>query len=79
MEEKRLFQVLDEMNVHDIENGTRLISLHPDLVSADKCKQGTRVTMGAHEGAALDILNGKLMPVLMLVDKEEYFKRNPKK
>jgi hypothetical protein len=76
---KRLFQVLDEMNVHDIENNSALIGICPDFISADTFKGGCKITMGAPLGTVNEIMNGKYMPVLLLIDKEEYFKRNPKK
>nr|DAI89655.1 MAG TPA: hypothetical protein [Caudoviricetes sp.] len=74
MEKKRLFQTLDEMNLLDIENGTRLVSVGSNFISADKIKQGTKISMGSDDSALHQILNDKVIPILLLVDKEEYFK-----
>lgn len=72
---KRVFQVLDEMNVEDGEKNTTLVGVCPDFVSADKVSNGVIITMGAPESALHGIMNRKTMPILLLVDKEEYFKR----
>lgn len=78
MTEKRLFQVLDEMNQHDTENKTALIGLCNQLISGDKVKGGAKISMGAPEGALHDIMSGKTIPILLLINKEEYFKRKEK-
>lgn len=72
---KRLFQVLDDMNVEDSENGTQLVSVCGSFISADKVKQGTKVAMGADGSAIIEIMNDKVIPILLLIDKEEYNKR----
>lgn len=72
---KRLFQILDEMNQHDVENNTSLVGVCPDLISADKIKQGTKVAMGVPGNAVFEIMNGKVIPILLLIDSEEYEKR----
>ena len=72
---KRLFEVLDEMNLADVENGTRLVSLSNILISADKVKQGASIKMGADEQCLYDLMNGKAIAILLIVDKEEYHKR----
>lgn len=77
MEKKRLFQILDDMNVTDIENGTRLVSVSSNLISADTIKQGCKITMGVPLGTVNDLMTDKVMPVLLLVDKATYFKLNP--
>lgn len=69
---KRLFQVLDEMNVMDIENGTQFLSVGGDLVSADLVKAGAKICMGSHPSAITDIMNNKVIPVLLLIDAETY-------
>lgn len=74
MEKKRLFQTLDEMNVSDIENGTRLVSVSSNFIAGDTIKAGCKITMGAPLGTVNDLMNDKLIPVLLLVDKKEYFK-----
>lgn len=74
MENKRLFQVLDEMNVSDMEKGTRLVSVSGNFISADKVKQGTKVSMGSDDSSLFGIMNDKLIPVLLLIDKETYLK-----
>lgn len=73
---KRLFQVLDEMNQSDIKNGpeSRSVGVSYTLISADKVKQGTQVSMGADHQAIIDIMTEKVVPILILVNKEEYLK-----
>jgi hypothetical protein len=73
--EKRLFQILDEMNLHDIEHNTSMVAVSSNLVSGNKVKQGAVVTMGIPEDALFDIMNDKVMPVLLIVDKNEYQQR----
>lgn len=79
--EKRLFEILDEMNQEDTEKGTRLVEVANYFISADKIKQGAKISMGADEGAINQIASGEKIPLLVLVDKVEYFKRKeePKK
>lgn len=72
---KTIFEILDEMNLDDVINGTRLVGISNTLVSADKVKQGGKVSMGVDEKALYDLIDGKVLPILVLVDKEEYFKR----
>lgn len=72
---KRMFQVLDEMNLHDTENKTRLVAVSGNFVSADKVKKGATVTMGIDEQALFDIASQKVIPIVVLVDSEEYHKR----
>lgn len=75
---KRLFEVLDEMNVEDGINKTSLVAVCPDFISADRVKRGTKVTMGVGYEVIDDMLSDKSMPVLLIIDKKEYFKRiNP--
>lgn len=73
---KSMFQILDEMNLYDINNNTRLVSISNTLISANKVKQGAQISIGVDEQALFDIMNEKVIPILMLVDKEEYIKRN---
>lgn len=73
MAKKRLFQILDEMNILDTENNTKLVQVCPNLVSANFSKNlGTKITMGCPGNVVLDIDADKLIPVLVLVDKSEY-------
>lgn len=74
MKKKRLFQVLDEMNVSDIENGTKLVSVSSNFISADKIKQGSKIAMGSDDSAVMELIREKVIPVLLLIDKETYFK-----
>jgi len=74
-DKKRLFQVLDEMNVEDGKNKTSLVSVSPHFISADKVKQGAKICMGAEEHVIMDLWNEKSMAVLLIIDKAEYFKR----
>lgn len=72
---KRMFEILDEMNLDDVKDNTRLVAISNTLISADKVKQGAKISMGADEQVLYDLMNEKVIPVLILVDKDEYFKR----
>lgn len=74
-EKRRLFQVLDEMNVEDIEKGTRLVEVSSNLISANTIKQGGKVTMGVPQQSIMDLSLDNKIPVLLMVNKDEYFKR----
>lgn len=76
MEKKNVFKFMHELNERDTKDGTRLISLCPGLVSANKVKHGCHVVMGAPEQVLMDIMGGKLTPILLLVDNEELEKFN---
>lgn len=73
--EKRLFEVLDEMNQDDTKNNTRLVAVSNAFVSGNKVKQGAIISMGTTEQCLLDLLTDKYIALLLVVDKEEYFKR----
>lgn len=73
---KRLFEVLDEMNIEDGINKTSLVAVSPNFISADKVKGGTKVSMGAEDYVINDLLTDKSMPILLIIDKKEYFKRS---
>lgn len=72
MSNKRLFQVLDEMNVNDEANKTETCACCFDLVGANKVKVGGHVTMGVPTEAVLKILLGEYQPMLVLLDKKVY-------
>ncbi len=72
---KRLFEVLDDMNQSDTENKTKLVAVSNAFVSGNKVKAGAHITMGAEESCLLDLLSGKAIALLLVVDKEEYLKR----
>jgi len=72
---KSLFQVLDEMNQDDIRNNTSLIEVSGNMLSGNTVKHGCKITMGAATHCIQDIMTGKKIPLLVLIDKEEYFKR----
>lgn len=63
------------MNQYDTEKGTALVSVNPDVISTDKVKQGGKISIGVPENIMWDIINGKKIPILVVVDKDEYFKR----
>lgn len=76
--EKRLFQILDEMNLSDCENNTNFVAVCNEFVSLNKSKKGVIISMGAPESVTFEILEGKIIPILILVDKKEYQKRDTK-
>lgn len=73
---KRLFEALDELNVKDAENGSRLVGVCYDIVSATYGikEGGTRVTIGVPGNVVLDIDSGELVPILVLADRKELIK-----
>lgn len=75
MKKKRMFKNLDEMNQEDSAKGTQMVQIGIDVISIDKVKGGCKVAMGMPESALYDIMNQKRIPFLVLVDKDEYFKR----
>lgn len=76
---KRPFQVMDEMNVADEANKTSMVAICPDFIGADKSKKGAVVKMGAPESVLFDLISEKTMPVLLLLNRVEYFKRMEEK
>jgi len=72
---KRMFEILDEMNIDDVRDNTRLVAVSNTLISVDKVKQGVKISMGADHHFLDDLLSDKVIPVLILVDKSEFFKR----
>lgn len=76
---KRLFQVLDDMNVIDIQNKTEMVVLCPSVTEMKHVKKGTLVTIGVAEGVIN--INDQMSDnpskriTLMIVDAEEYEKR----
>lgn len=73
---KRLFQILDEMNVKDGENNTQTVAISNTLVEAKSCKQGGLVTMGVDQLRLQQLaLGGKNhIALLLVIDKNEYEK-----
>jgi len=72
---KRTFEILDEMNQEDTEKGTQMVVVSPYFVSAQTAKGGAHVTMGVDSKILMDLTTEKRIAILVLVDKEEYFKR----
>jgi hypothetical protein len=78
---KKLFEVLQAMLDKDIEEGledgdkNRIVRSNT-LVSAKLVKQGVQITMGLGGNAKtmLDLESQKKIPILFLVDYEEYKK-----
>lgn len=76
MAKKRLFEILDDMNVHDTNHNTRLVSVSGNFVEGRKVSQGALVTMGVPYEELQGVLDNTRMPVLLMVDKKEYNARN---
>lgn len=73
--DKRLFQILDEMNMNDEKNGTATCGFCYSFVSANKVKAGGHVTMGVPENVVMDLIFNKgKIPILLILDKAEYDK-----
>lgn len=74
-ESKRMFQVFDEMNLDDVKNNTQLVRIANSVISADKVKQGGKISIGVDEQCLMDVINEKSVAILVVIDKDEYFKR----
>lgn len=77
-ENLRLFQILDQMNVNDIEKGSATVGVCNQLVAADYGAKigGTKVTIGAQGNIVNEIYSGETIPVLLLINKKEYDRLN---
>lgn len=74
---KRLFQVLDEMNVSDTENGTKTVKISNYFISANMVKQGGKIEMGVDSETFQQIANGvfgnpEVIVVLLAIDRKSY-------
>lgn len=72
MSKKRLFQVLDEMNVNDEKNKTTLLPCAFTMVEAKSDKRGGLITMGVEAYIIQKIFLGEMQPILVVMDKTEY-------
>lgn len=70
-----MFEILDEMNLDDVKNETKLVAISNTFISGEKVKKGAKISMGTDFDCLLEIMNEKYIPILIMVDKEEYFKR----
>lgn len=73
--EKYPFQTMADLHSDDIKNDSKNIAVCTTFLSADKITAGARITMGAPLEMLLDIMNDKRMPILVIVDREEFAKR----
>lgn len=70
---KRVFQILDEINVADEKNKTSNVGICNALVEARKTKQGGHVTMGVPENVLMDLVFNKgVYPILLIINEAEY-------
>ena len=72
---KRMFEIFDEMNVEDIKEGSQLVMTSGNFLNGCMSKKGSRITFGAPSSVLMDMNSGKKLAILVVVDKEEYFKR----
>lgn len=79
--QKRLFQILDDMNQSDTESGaqgdTALVKVGIDFLEANSTKKGLTVKMGI-AGNAHDItkiMQGKYTALLLIIDRDDYNNR----
>ncbi len=72
---KRFFKILDDINIDDSNKNTRLVEVGIRLIGCKTREQGESVEMGVAAGSVARILNQELFPMIVLVDREEYFKR----
>jgi len=74
MAKKNDLQTLLEMNAADTANGTQNLIMGVDCVETKKVSAGTIVSMGIGGDMVAAIALGKVMPVLFLVNREEFEK-----
>lgn len=72
--EKRLFQVLDEMNQADTENKTRTVAISNTMLRCKTVKAGGEITMGADNKSLVDLVSDKAIAILVVIDRAEYEK-----
>lgn len=77
---KRIFQILDEMNVSDEKNKSETVAVSKYLLAADKIKQGGKITMGVDTTRFNQIANQMFsgsqdkIVLLLVIDRAEYEK-----
>lgn len=69
---KRLFQILDEMNVNDEKNKTATLPCSFTMVEAKSNKQGGLITMGVEPHILQKIMFNEMRPMLVVLDMKEY-------
>lgn len=74
-EKPRMFQVLDEMNLDDVENKTKMLQISTTYINMRQESMGCGLIMNVPCSAQFGIENGVTIPILIVVNKEEYFKR----
>lgn len=72
MDKVNVFDILKEMNLADINNGTGSLSLSNTFVSGKTVKQGAIIEMGVEASLLADILFGKRRAVIMIIDNKAY-------
>jgi hypothetical protein len=72
MPEKNSFDIFTEMHKADIENETNNVAISPYMVEANSGKVNGTVTMGVPASMVTDIINDKVMVILLVVNKKEY-------
>lgn len=73
---KRLFQVLDEMNLLDEKNNTAHVGVCNSFLGGTDGKNGSRIYIGAPQGTLTQCYSGQKIPILLLIDKKEYEKHS---
>lgn len=72
---KRLFQILDELNVQDGDKTSdHAVMVGNQIVSMDYSAKhgGTKVTVGIAGNQVFDLQNGNKMALLLIIDKKQY-------
>ena len=73
---KRPFQILDEMNQEDVEKWTQLVRISTSFIRWDLVKQWAKIEMWIDAQSFHDLMNDKVIPMLVFIDKETYFKND---
>ncbi len=72
---KRPFQIMDEMNIHDSENGTKSIGVCTDIIELKTVTGGATVTIGIPGELMQELMRGERMAFLVLPIKDDYINR----
>ncbi|HOJ04148.1 MAG TPA: hypothetical protein PK916_09095 [Bacteroidota bacterium] len=72
----RLFEILDKLNQMDSSDAgaNAKVVVCPDFVSSKTTGRGVEITMGADASVNPHLMVGRLTPILVLVDMDEYKK-----
>lgn len=75
--EKTSFDIFADMHRADLKNDTGNVGMSPYFIEAKQTQQGGIVTMGVSKEVLVDMMNDKVMVMLLVINKEEYKRLKP--